>query len=470
VRCLLVSCLIAAGCHARPVASEPGCGDAIIPPSILRNKVDLLFVVDDAPSMAPKIAALQAGVPALLAALDAGEQPASYHFGVVTADLGAPAFGCHAGGDHGALRDAGGSGGVRYIDDNRIAGTSNVSDVGGALAALVDVPASGCAIRQPLEAAYRALHDQVPENAGFLRSDAVLAVVFVSDADDCSAPVTTDLFDASATQYGPLTRFRCTQFGIECNGMPLPAPPLSPQGGCTPRSPMDGGQLLDVQKYVDFFKRPAAQGGVKVDPDDVILAGMTGPSDPVAVRLDSPCSEDASATECAVLNHSCISPTNPLFAGDPAVRLDAVISAARHDNLSSICDTDDSSALRAVGNLIASRLGGGCLQQPVATRADGTPDCTVNDVTANPDGSTTTTAIPSCSFSAPPCWRSVDELAAYDAEGCTPPSPPTCTLPSTCQPVVNPVDGKRQLYRIIVDRNGAPAPAATTPNVICRSP
>jgi hypothetical protein len=441
----------------------------------VRNKVDLLFVLDDAPSMSAQLAALKAALPALESELAASEMPVSYHLGVVTADVGAgphalPAFGCQPGGDGGKLRDAGGSGGVRYIDDNRVAGTANVGDVAAALAALVDVPATGCAFSQPLEAAYRVLHDQIPENTGFLRSDALLAVVFVSDADDCSAPPATDLFDASATQYGPLTRFRCTQFGIACNGKPVPPTAASGMTGCTSQTMADGGKLVDAQKYIDFFTRPAAQGGVKVDPNDVILSGITAPSDPVGVHVESPCSEDASASECAVLNRSCISATNVMLAGDPAVRLNTVVGAAHNDYLTSICDTDDAHALRAFAQQILAHTSIGCLQYPVVTRADGTPDCTVSDVTANPDGSTTTTAIPSCSFSAPPCWRSVDELADYDAEGCTPPSQTTCTLPSTCQPVVNPVDGTRQLYRIIVERNGTPPPAGTTPDIICRSP
>jgi len=306
-----------------------------------------------------------------------------------------------------------------------------------------------------------------------LRSDALLAVVFVSDADDCSAPPTTDLFDATATQYGPLTHFRCTQFGIECNGAPVPPMAVAGLVGCWPQTMAGGGKLIDIQKYIDFFTKPAAQGGVKVDPYNVIFAGMTAPSDPVGVHVESPCSDDASASECAVLNRSCISTTNTLFAGDPAVRLNAVVHAPHSNEQTSICDSDDNYPLRVLGEQIARQTSAGCLGVAVATRADGTPDCTAIDVTANPDGSVTTAPIPSCSFSAPPCWRAVDHLAEYDAEGCTPRPqlpPVTCTLPSTCQPVVNPTDGMRQLYTIVVDRGGAATPANTYPYISCNAP
>jgi L-ascorbate metabolism protein UlaG (beta-lactamase superfamily) len=60
---------------------------------------------------------------------------------------------------------------------------------------------AGCGFEQHLEASYQALHDVLPNDArnhSFLRSDALLAIVFVADEDDCSAPGDTDLFDGMA--------------------------------------------------------------------------------------------------------------------------------------------------------------------------------------------------------------------------------------------------------------------------------
>src|SRR5439155_19288530 len=101
--------------------------------------------------------------------------------------------------------------------------------------------------------------------------------------------------------------------------------------------------------------------------------------------------------------------------------------------------------INALGDLIVSAIGAGCLNSPIANRADGTPDCVVEDVTANPDGSITTKEIPSCAENnhTVTCWQVIDKLAQYNSQGCTPPGttpPATCKLPPTCQPVTNPLD------------------------------
>lgn len=478
----LIFVLVAAGCGAPPLGTQapppgPCSGDVLCihqPPR--RDKADLLFVLDDGPTMGAKLDAFRAALPSFLARLDDAAQlgaPVSYHLGVVTADLGAgpqanTALGCRPGGDGAKLRASGDmSGGVRYIDDNQLNGTSNVPDVAATLAAITDVGTAGCEFRQPLEAAYRALHDQLPENAGFLRSDAVLAVFFVTDADDCSAPTTTDLFDAGAA-YGPLVPFRCTQFGIACNGMPVPPTPVVGLTGCVSQTMADGGKLIDLDEYIAFFTTPAAQGGVKVDPAYAILAGLMAPKDPVGVTITSPCADDASIGQCATLSHSCMSATDPRFFGDPAVRLASVVASARNNALMSVCDADDTQALRSLADLLFARTASACLPQPVANRADGTPDCVAEELTALPDGTTSTTEIPSCAENGdtPPCWRLVDHLADYDAQNCATASP-TCTLPASCVPVTNPLDGTRQLYTVTID--GA-IPPATTTRVSCATP
>ncbi|MFH2006233.1 MAG: hypothetical protein ABI333_06580 [bacterium] len=84
---------------------------------------------------------------------------------------------------------------------------------------LLDQGTAGCVFRQPLEAMRRALDDH-PDNAGFLRSSAVLSVIVVSSTDDCSA-ADDRLFDPAETaldsELGPLTPFRCFEFGSTCD-------------------------------------------------------------------------------------------------------------------------------------------------------------------------------------------------------------------------------------------------------------
>src|SRR5689334_2476060 len=57
----------------------------------VKNKVDILFVIDDSPSMTPKQNELKARFPDLIKVLDdfgSKGNPAWYHIGVVTSDLG----------------------------------------------------------------------------------------------------------------------------------------------------------------------------------------------------------------------------------------------------------------------------------------------------------------------------------------------------------------------------------------------
>jgi hypothetical protein len=337
------------------------------------------------------------------------------------------------------------SGGLHYIDYNQITGTNNV--VGGltvpeAFTCIASVGDQGCGLEHQLESAYRALHDPIPENQGFMRDGAILAVVYITDEDDCSAPDNTDLFantSQAMSSYGVLQSFRCTQFGIECNGKPLDGSAQNGLTGCTSYDLSNGGKLTDLKTYTDFFTKPAAQGGVKPDPNDVILVGITAPSDPVGVTVQMPCVQQSSVASCPVLNHSCIAATDPNFFGDPAVRVNAVVKGAKHSSLTSICDTDYTAAIKSLGDLIISQIGVGCLNSPIANRADGTPDCVVTDVTTKSDGSQVSTEVPSCAENnnQVPCWRKDDKLATYNSGSCfQSPLPMSCMLPSTCQPVV----------------------------------
>ena len=57
--------------------------------------------------------------------------------------------------------------------------------------------------------------------------------------------------------------------------------------------------------------------------------------------------------------------------------MNAVINSAHNHSLTSICDTDYTGAIQALGDLIISSIGAGCLNSPIENRADGTPDCVV---------------------------------------------------------------------------------------------
>jgi hypothetical protein len=400
----------------------------------VRNKVDLLFVIDDSPSMAPKQVELKARFPEFVKAIDrlgSGGSKVSYHIGVITTDVGAGPFTlgsgqCAPGGRGGKLQPKGAAadvgclaplGGLNFIELNQIANTSNLptgQDLAKTFSCMASVGDKGCGFEQPLESVYRALHDRPPENANFLRDDALLVVVFVTDEDDCSVDPSSDLFDPAKTgQYGSLLSYRCSQYGVMCGGQLLPyAGSGGPLTACTAATPAAGGKLTDLNKYINLFTKPAASGGVKVNPSDVTLVGITGPSAPVSSLLANPastpytsCPGPISPTCAVVLQHACISPQNISFFGDPAVRLNQLINSVKSKQVTSVCDTSYQSAVEGLGLLVGANLVGGCIGGTLESTT--MPDCQVEDVAQSADGSITIYPVPFCGSNdgRVPCWR-----------------------------------------------------------------
>jgi hypothetical protein len=379
-RWLVLACALAAACGRNNDVAPPA--DLSVAPPAMKSKVDVLFVLGNEASTAPYRAELRSRFPQLLQILtDTGKtHPASYHFGVVTADLGIGATigggACHPGGDGAKLQAIGRAAdatcqplsGVSFIDYDQIAQTNNLP-AGQDLATTfgcVESVAEGCGFQQPLEAAWRALHDPIPENAGFLRDDALLVVVFLVDKDDCSSLPDTDLGSdspAAMMAYGPLTSFRCLEVGVQCGDPGQPIQPVASNGPlrlCRQLTVAQGGKLIDVQKYFDYFTLPAAMGGVKADPRDVMVAAIAPPEAPFAITAISSCTPSANQV-CVWPAPSCVSSTNSAFFGDPAVRVRALMSGLSSVNplnaqTTSSCDTSYQQALQGIGDLIVSRV------------------------------------------------------------------------------------------------------------------
>ena len=369
--CVLIAIAVAAG-TTHPVGHSPK-----------RDKVDILFVIDDSASMAPKQAQLKASFPTFMQAMESATtgHAISFHIGVVTSDLGAAqstaSSNCRTGGLGARLQPLGRAHPancrppmrVPYIDYNRIDASNNLpagQDLPTTFACMASVGDTGCGFEHQLEASYRALNGSVRENAGFLRSNSIVVVVYVTDEDDCSASPTTDLFDLNKTSiYGPLNSYRCTRYGIACAGR---LPPYGDSGGplaaCVAApNPSDTGpgKLFDVSRYVNFFTKA---GGLRRDPNDVILAAISAPSAPVQIIVGNPGSYQPCAPgttpdgNCAVLlQHSCVSSVLGIV-GDPAVRLNQVVVSAAHHQQTSICDSDYSSSLASLGALIGEHATG----------------------------------------------------------------------------------------------------------------
>jgi hypothetical protein len=463
--------------------------------STLTNKVDALFMVDNSGSMDAMQEQLRQRFKQFLKVFHDLADSGTYvdlHIGVVTSDYGAGATGTGGGcepspgGQRGLLQAIGqlaqpgcqapvGTPYIQYVFAPGNMGMNNLpmgQDLDATFTCMASVGSRGCGMEHQLESVYAALHN-TSENKGFLRDDALLAIVWLTNEDDCSAPPDSDLFDPNRyVQYGYDGSYRCTRWGIQC-GDPPAFPPYASSNGpldmCV-SAPNPGGagpgKLFDIGRYIDYFSKPAAAGGVKFAPADVLLVGIDAPETPFEIILAggdlnngqngkpyTECSiqDNVNLTCIPVLQHSCLDADHLGFFGDPSVRLNAVIRTATNNRISSICDSDYSAALANVANLIVSQLGECCLPDklPADPRAptDATQfvaSCTVEDVTQLADGTVTVTEVPQCgAVTTRPCWK--------------------------VQPKMNCAGLSPQSLGVTIDRGGSPPPAHTSARPSCRA-
>jgi hypothetical protein len=413
-RLVVAALVLVAGCGKK---SQPAGFTTVDEPVSVRRNVDILYMIDNSLGTSPKINEVRNRFPELvnrLQQLALDGEPASYHIGVVDSDMGAGlnTANCKAGGDGGKLRtgpntmgsvpppaDCQGfalGNGDAFIDYDTIRGTSNTDplDVTSAFECISAVGDMGCGFEAPLEAVYTVLA-KPDVNPGFLRDDSLVAVLLMTDEDDCSAPPDTTLFEntsAATAMYGVLDSFRCTRWGIECDGMPLTGDALAPTTDC---APVVGGPLFDVSRYQQLL----APGGLRRHAEDLVFATIVAPPAPFGVTVTTPCSDQTNAPSCPILEPSCVNPQNQNFFADPAVRIAAVSSAVPGAVVGSVCDTDYTPTVDAFADAIGARLTPGCLGGTVADLA--APDCTVTV-----DGA----AVSRCAApGSAGCWELVDD-------------------------------------------------------------
>lgn len=161
--------------------------------------LDILVVMDSNPALQTHATEVTRAADALTDTLSTlvGGLP-NLHLGVVNADLGTlgsldsqpgPTVGhCSGMGNRGNLGTAGAAITGTYLSDLRNPDGGRTKNYTGALRDIVRTMMTNtgaCEFAQPLQAMNRALSAN-PANAGFLRENAYLLVVFVSAVDDCS--------------------------------------------------------------------------------------------------------------------------------------------------------------------------------------------------------------------------------------------------------------------------------------------
>lgn len=212
-------------------------------PALPPRPVDVLFVIDNSGTMEEEQARLRAAMPELITGLALGSSVAGetfppirdMHVGVVTTHMDVGEFGSAVPTCRACDQELGYDGQLTEQARERVAGDDCTAIVpecadfderflsyDGTGASLTQLQAGaackarvtnrGCGFEQPLEAALKALSPNSSMlfrgtgghsdgvNAGFLREDSVLVVVFITDEEDCSSP-NDEMFNLESAVY-----------------------------------------------------------------------------------------------------------------------------------------------------------------------------------------------------------------------------------------------------------------------------
>jgi hypothetical protein len=303
----------------QPPATQPGWTEVFVPAEPNRT-LDMVFSIDNAAnSMGPKVTKMNAQFPKLIAALQDpvdGTLP-DLRIAIISSDLGTggglssacgpktlPDGTTSAFGDLGrfqmltspnACTINAGATFLEYKAGMPVTYSGDINTVFACLAGNLGV--MGCGYQHQLQAFEFALVARGVGNeqqqAEFLRPYANLALIFITDEDDCSAAPNDGLFDANRELSGEGVGLRCATRGHACGGRNLTeAPPgyptvasfSHPFSDCQARTdtcpnttdgwdhntdtrvPTDCSPLKNVKHLADELK------ALKTDPDRQILA------------------------------------------------------------------------------------------------------------------------------------------------------------------------------------------------------
>jgi hypothetical protein len=392
-------------------AVDPCADNACISVSTLQRAVDILFVIDNSGSMGVEQGTLAANFPAFIDVLEAQRFGASYRIGLTTTDARGnlrvsscrerlPEFvfddnagtvideqqsGCLASCafDTVATVPTANAADAEVVSRPWIENDGGETNLDGGLA-IADAMRcagpqgiNGSGFEAPLESMRQVLRGE-GTSRGFLRDEALLAIVFVTDETDCSAsdenvsllidPVGAALW----TDPEQATSGACWKAGTSCTGGPGIYDECRAVDKGLDGQPTDGEPILyPVERYVDTLvelsNAKATRGGT-----GQILVGVIG-----GVPLDYPETgvmiyQDSDDPEFNIeygIGPSCGRGTETTTSppGIPPVRLAefATQFAADERNLFSICAGDYTVALQqivdALGRLSARTCVPGCV-------------------------------------------------------------------------------------------------------------
>lgn len=210
-----------------------------------------------------------------------------------------------------------------------------------------------------------------PQNVGFVRNDALLLIVILSNEDDCSVADTAMFDNAQASiddELGPWESFRCFEFGVACDDDQPRLPGVRTACGVREPSPY----MTAIADYVTFIR------ALKTDPTQVMVAAITGDTGPVEVFLNSDSQGHPELRSTCPGSHPPplidAGPPPPLDddgpqTAAPGIRLRAFLDGFPGRSVfQPLCAEDMASSLRAIARLAGtvSTASSTCLLGPIA--------------------------------------------------------------------------------------------------------
>jgi hypothetical protein len=362
-------------------------------PAILRNQVDLLFVVDNTEDMAERQADLGELFTGMLHNLAFGRGLPDLHIGVVSTDLGVGQFSdavgqCTNRGDGGTLLAPSNRGCastsdpfLAYSQGDMGETISNFEgDIASAFRCMSYLGEAGCDYEQPLEAMRSSLFQARQDGLGFVRPNSVLAVVILTSEDDCSA-FNSEIFNPDATKFlGDSPNFRCFQSGVICDGDDVYQP--GSRDGCRPHP--QSNFITSVTDYVEFLEE------LKPNPADRVVTAIVGDPGRVVIGRDEQIMESELLAACEDETG------NDAY---PGIRLSAFADAfGDTGQTTSICDKGAAGGLNGMVRNLRKSLGTTCLEGDVldvnSNEAGRQVECRVFEKHEFTDAATTT--FPEC--------------------------------------------------------------------------
>ena len=404
----------------------------------INNKLDLLFLIDNSSSTKDKQVNINCNFPRFIDVLK--KLPAGLpdlHMAVVSSDMGSGAVAIPScgrpTGDDGAMQGMprpqvtncamnggtmldttgcngpmDGKGWIRYKSstENNIGG----EDLSKAFACIAALGETGCGYESQLNAIKRALErakdPNDPVNGGFLRNDAFLGIIIVTDEDDCSMPADSLIGDTQGgtdimSELGPLTSFRCTELGVTCDGEGPGSPTSWTRDPTNPAKLRQAGPT-GLQSYSNCHANDAGVGIPNtrhrlLSVADLItqIQMLKPPGSTIVESIGSPPPPDgvfkieigtSAGNPVPQIGASCMGGLG-VGKGDPAVRIQQFLQGWEpQKKVVPVCQQSFADALATMAMKIGQRLGDQCIsQRPLDSTGRVTDDpkladCNVSDV------------------------------------------------------------------------------------------